>query len=112
MVFTVLTLLLSSAPIPPAFGFIGVQCVPVREVVCITDQDYSAQVCMEDVSAAVALVNEAVGRTILRFSGVITPEGIPHARASGWLMVAGWETEPAPGALAVTSLHVAETGWP
>lgn len=112
MLTAILALAVSAAPLPPAFGFTAVQCVPVREVVCIVDADYSVGSCLNDVPQAVAIVNEAVGREVLRFSGVLTPEGIPHARDTGWLMVAGWPTDPAPGALAVTSLGIAKTGWP
>lgn len=112
MLTAILAFALSAAPLPPAFGFVAVQCVPVREVVCIVDVDYSVGTCLHDVPAALAIVNQAAGRQVFRFAGVITPAGIEHARDAGWLMIAGWPTEPAPGALAVTSLGIAEKGWP
>lgn len=112
MLIAALTLLLSATPVPPAFGFTAVQCMPVRDVVCVVDAEYSAGTCTFDVPHAVAIINQAVGHTVLHFAGIITPLGIPHAREAGWLVVAGWPEEPAPHALAVTSFHVAERGWP
>ena len=112
MLTTLLALTLSATPLPPAFGFAAVQCVPVREVVCVIDVDYTTAACLADVPAAVDTINRAVGHEVMHFAGLISPAGIPHAFETGVLMVAGWASDPAPHALALTGYHVAETGWP
>ena len=113
MLGALLALVVSSHPLPPTFGFDAVQCVRVREVVCVVDADYSVTACMMDVPVAVRIINRAVGRRIFRFGGIITPQGLAHARDTGALMVMGWPEQPVPGALAVTHPEVVlQGGWP
>ena len=113
MLGAMLALVVSAHPLPPTFGFEAVQCVRVREVVCVADADYSVTACMMDVPVAVRIINRAVGRRILHFAGIITPQGLPHARETGALIVMGWPEQPVPGGLAVTHPEVAlQDGWP
>lgn len=91
-------------PKPATFGFDSVQCVQVRQVVCMPDADYPEATCVRDMSAAIEEVNAAVGRTIFHFNGVIAPNKLSDAVASGTLVVIGFDDAhlPAPNVLALT----------
>lgn len=91
-------------PQPLTFGFHSVQCVAVREVVCVDDADYPTKTCIRDVSKAIEEVNAAVGHPVFHFKGVIKPEGLDDALTSGVLPVLGFDAPhlPDPRVLALT----------
>lgn len=76
-------------PRPLTVHTYAVQCIPVREVVCYLDANFTLQQCLNTVPAGIDALNKAAGREVLRFDGFVAKQDVGAAFEQGMLVILG-----------------------
>jgi hypothetical protein len=87
--------LVSCAHVPHASTLpsFAVQCQETRDVVCLADKDFPN--CAALTQASIKAINEAIGRDVYRFAGVLVTQEQAKDRYNAGLVVVGADKLPA-----------------